>query len=86
MFCVHLHEHIIRNIKKDIEISKHKHQNVDAAYEYSSRNLKPTACLTNPRGLDGNPIGRGPSAPSFEMMRDESGIPRGQGEAFSREP
>ena len=39
--------------------------------------------LTNPRGLDGNPIGRGPSAPSFEMMRDELGIPRRQGEVDS---
>lgn len=42
--------------------------------------------LTNPRGLDGNPIGRGPLAPSFEMMRDELGIPRRQTWSWSREP
>lgn len=82
VFCVHLHEHIKRNIKKDIEIPKHKHQNVDAAYESQLRNLNPNSVpLTNPRGLDGNPIGRGPSAPSFEMMRDELGVPRDKVEA-----
>ncbi len=66
---------IFMNIRP--EIHKHTYQKVNAAYEHSSgiSTLDTTCDIDIKQGLDGNPVGRGPAAPTFEMMRDELGFP-----------